>query len=283
MRKIDRLGWAVGHAIEAYGVRVGLRTNDAGLLPELERLLPPAWSRSSSPVVGRLYSFWAGGAARPGVRRFDIVYDGSRTVVRTLDRTAALDALEQELRLHVAERSRRYVFVHAGVVEWQGRAVLLPGPSRSGKSRLVQELLRRGARYYSDEYAVLDGRGRVHPYPRPLALRTRGGGTPRRYVEVPEAAVGRGPIPVGLVAMCRYRKGGQFRPRSLSPGRGLLAVLSSTPPARRQPRRVLQVLNRVLSRAPVVTGWRGEARQTASSLLEGLAETAEARQGGGRS
>jgi hypothetical protein len=270
----------VGLAVEAYGVRLGLRTNDLGLLPALERLLPPAWSRSSSPVVDRLYSFWAGGAARPGVRRFDLVYDGSRTVIRTLDRTAALNALEQELRLHVAEHSRRFVFVHAGVVEWEGRALLLPGPSRSGKSRLVEELLRRGARYYSDEYAVLDGRGRVHPYPRPLALRARGGGAGRRHVDIPGANVGRDPIPVGLVAMCRYRKGERFRPRSVSPGRGLLAILSSTPPARRQPRRVLQVLNRLLSQAPVVTGWRGEARQTASSLLRGLVA---AGQGGGRS
>jgi hypothetical protein len=31
----------------------------------------------------------------------------------------------------------------------------------------VAELVRAGATYYSDEFAVLDSRGRVHPFPRP--------------------------------------------------------------------------------------------------------------------
>jgi hypothetical protein len=34
--------------------------------------------------------------------------------------------------------------------------------SYSGKTTLVSELIRAGATYYSDEYAVIDERGRVH-------------------------------------------------------------------------------------------------------------------------
>ena len=64
------------------------------------------------------------------------------------------------------------MFVHAGVVAVDGRALLLPGGSFTGKTTLVAALLRAGAQYGSDEYAVLDEAGLVLPaYPRPLSIR----------------------------------------------------------------------------------------------------------------
>ena len=66
--------------------------------------------------------------------------------------------------MHLAERARNRIFIHAGVVGWQGRAIVIPGRSFSGKSTLVAALLQAGATYYSDEFAVLDGRGYVHPF-----------------------------------------------------------------------------------------------------------------------
>ena len=66
--------------------------------------------------------------------------------------------------VHVANYAPDRVFVHAGVVAWRGRALVLPGTSFAGKTTLVAELVRAGAIYYSDEYAVLDEQGRVHPY-----------------------------------------------------------------------------------------------------------------------
>jgi hypothetical protein len=65
--------------------------------------------------------------------------------------------------------------VHSGVVAHDGRAILLPGPTHAGKSTLVAELVRLGAPYFSDEYALIDADGRVHPYPRPMLLRDGSG------------------------------------------------------------------------------------------------------------
>ena len=43
------------------------------------------------------------------------------------------------------------------IVTWgRGRAIVIPGRTFSGKSTLVAELVRAGATYYSDEYAVED-------------------------------------------------------------------------------------------------------------------------------
>jgi hypothetical protein len=66
----------------------------------------------------------------------------------------------------VAENARRWIFVHAGVVAWRGQAIVIPGATQSGKTSLVAALVRAGAEYFSDEYAVFDARGRVHPLPR---------------------------------------------------------------------------------------------------------------------
>jgi hypothetical protein len=40
----------------------------------------------------------------------------------------------------------------------------------SGKTILVRTLLAQGAGYMSDEYAVINPTGRVHPYARPLSV-----------------------------------------------------------------------------------------------------------------
>ncbi len=220
--------------------------------------------------MDQLYSLVVGGdggASRP--RRFHLVYAGASRVARTLDLEAALAALESDLKIHVAEKARGRVFIHAGVVAHEGRVILLPGRSHSGKSRLVDALVRAGCTYYSDEFAVLDALGRVHAYPAPITLRGEDGTPPRRVR--PSGTGGHGArraLPVGLVVMSRYRPDARWRPRRISPGRGLLALLDNTVPARRRPRAVLAVLSRIVAAAPVFSGFRGEAEAMAPRLLD---------------
>src|SRR5919106_963089 len=172
MQKLDRLGWAAGLSVTAFGVRLGVRTNDASILERVRPLLPPGSRHSPDPRVDRLFSLTVGGHdPRRNLRRFHLVYSDSLRLARTLDLEEALSALGTELKLYVAEFARRRVFVHAGVVGWRGRAIVLPGRSGSGKTTLVAELLRAGATYYSDEFAVIDARGRVHPFAKPLSIR----------------------------------------------------------------------------------------------------------------
>lgn len=49
--------------------------------------------------------------------------------------------------------------LHASCVAIDGRAVLIEGPSGSGKSDLALRLIDRGAVLVSDDYTVLSGRG----------------------------------------------------------------------------------------------------------------------------
>src|SRR5262249_36246454 len=107
---------------------------------------------------------------RSGKSRYAVYVNGALLMWSTTSE-ACLRTFEADVQLHVAEMAPERVFVHAGVVAYQGRGILLPGRSFAGKSTLVRELVQAGAQYYSDEYAVLDADGAVHPYPRPLSIR----------------------------------------------------------------------------------------------------------------
>ncbi|MCA1596586.1 MAG: hypothetical protein LC772_09215 [Chloroflexi bacterium] len=158
------------------------------------------------------------------------------------------------------------VFVHAGVIGWRGSALVLPGPTFAGKSTLVAELVRAGGIYFSDEFAVFDKDGCVHPFPRPIKLRT-GDGTIEVLPRDLGGAEGRGSLQVGLVLSCRYRQGARTRLRRQSAGRGVLDLLENAVSARRTPGAVLRVLHNAVLSATSVTGIRGDAAESAPQIL----------------
>lgn len=271
MLKLDRLGWTAGLTFRSFGVRFGVRSDDSRSLERLARHLPPGTLRAPAGAVERLYSVRLGGGNKGrGPRRFNLLYANHSLLARTDDAEELFERFESDLQLAVAEGARRRVFVHAGVVGWRGRAILVPGRSFTGKTTLTAELVRAGATYYSDEFAVLDTEGRVHPYLKPLSVREDGTHRQRKVsVEELGGRSAKGPLPVGLVVVSEFRDTARgWRPRVLSPGEGSLALLSNTVPARRRPAEVLATLEMVVRGAAVLRGARGEAAEAARKILE---------------
>jgi hypothetical protein len=269
--RIDRLGWRACTCFDAYGLRVGVRTNAPLVLERLEAHLPPDRRAVASPAVDALFSLWVPLRAGRPTR----VYAGMRRCARTTDLGLALTVLESEIRQAVAAGASRRTFVHAGVVGWGGRALLIPGRSRSGKTTLVAELVRAGALYLSDEFAVLDEGGCVHPFAKPLSIRGPGGcdvHARRRPVEDLGGRAGRRPLPVGLVALVEHRPGASWAPRVLSRGEAVIEMLAHTVPARLRPEHSLRALERAVSEATVLKGERGEAIDLAPLLLRLLGD-----------
>lgn len=269
MSKVDRLGWAVGFSLKSYGVRIGIRSNDAAALVSARRHLPSDWEAVSSPLVDRIYSILIGSkGSRANGRRLNQLYSDDVRLARSFDLDELYERLESDLRLFVAELARHRVFVHAGVVGWKGQAIVIPGRSYSGKSTLVAELVRAGASYYSDEYAVLDSRGLVHPFSKPLELREEGEFTQTKITAAELGGrSGTKPLPVGLVLLTQFKSGAHWRPRKLTAGRGVLEMLFNTVSARRSPERALATLQRVAEQADVLKGVRGDATEVVDALL----------------
>ena len=101
-----------------------------------------------------------------------------------------------------------------------------------------------------------------------LGARKGGPGVQKYSVEALGGRAGSGPLPVGLVVMSRYKPGSEWRPDRLSPGRGMLALLTNTVPARRTPQIVMAALYRVVSQAPAIRSDRGEASSVVAPILE---------------
>jgi hypothetical protein len=264
MDDLDRLGWATGFSFRAHGVRVGVRVNDPSIVPRVRELLPPGSTITDESVVEHLCSVRvAPPSQRKGVRGFHVAYSDIQRIGRSHDVEEILDAVEGDLRLFVAAFARRRLFVHAAVVGWKGRAILIPGRSRSGKSTLTEALVGAGATYYSDEYAVLDPNGRVHPFATPISRRTEG-----RPLRISIESPGTTPLPVGLVVATRYQaRTKRFRPRAITPGQVTLELFSHTVAAQRLGGKAFGILKEVSLSATGVRGPRGDAQRAAEEIL----------------
>ncbi len=217
-------------------------------------------------------------------KKFDHRFDlnrsgaGTYTLYRNGERIAGgrskkkfLKFFDAMIRVTVGESAVDRVFMHAGVVAWNGKAILIPADSFKGKTTLVAELLRRGAVYYSDEFAVLDENGLVYPFARALSMRELANGSYRDFELSPAeigAEVGREALVVGLVLLTNYVKNSRWSPLILTPGHGVMEMLPFALSLGIKPEFTMKVLNKVASRAIIASGSRSEAKNFAKTLLD---------------
>ncbi|QNI33675.1 hypothetical protein H7849_07035 [Alloacidobacterium dinghuense] len=158
--------------------------------------------------------------------------------------------------------------VHAGAVLLGERALLLPGATHAGKSSLVAELLRRGATYFSDEYAFIDSRGYVHPYPRPLLVRN---GCPEQLPMLAEeynATVGDVAAPVGWIVSLEYMREGKWNVATVPQSEALLNLLRNTPHVLSEMPDMIGVFQRAVAGAACYAGRRSEVADAADHVLQ---------------
>jgi hypothetical protein len=247
------------HRFESYGVRydIGVHGSSSGAALSIRNVQPPGAQPAGEDVSSRRYDLYVEEAGCTFT-----IDDGTTIKCRTV--RDAQDLLEGEVAIHVAASAPEVIFIHAGVVGWKGRALILPGRTMTGKSSLVRALVARGATYYSDEYALIDREGRIHPYARRMSLR-RPSGPPRRMLP---SRLGRKPIEAGWVL------GSQFEPArkhielaTFSPGKTALLLLDNAIAARLAPARVLTAVRRVGEVARGGFLYRGESSTAAKELL----------------
>ena len=182
----------------------------------------------------------------------------------------ALERLLDDLEEWVAVHAHGLVFVRAGAVAWRDRAILLPGGSLAGKTTLVAALVRAGAGYLSDAWAVIRPDGLLQPYPRRLSMRPPGGSVRR---STPVTALGgvtrREPLPIGLVAQLGYDAEADWSVTEMPPGGAALALVSCAAAAAERPADVVAAVDGALRDARGIAGTRGEAGDAARRLLHG--------------
>jgi len=259
-----------------FGVRIEIQFDDPSIVGRIASCLPSGWSLCGPTSIDRIYRFsWTdphritsslSTAAASGASGWRLFADGA-LVAQSGDLDALCERFQADLELFVAIHARTRVIVHAGVVGWQGRAIVIPGRSFSGKTTLVAALIRLGAEYYSDEHAVFDPQGFVWPFPKPLSIRMGSGAREARPAEDAGGVVGRKPIRVGWILLTEYRPAEVWEPRDLTNGQAILALLSNAAAARYQPGFLLTTFRVAVRGSVALQGARGDATAFAHHLL----------------
>lgn len=162
--KNDRLGWKAGFSLDLEGISFGVRCNDPAFLPELRAFFPAQSQASQRREVEVLLSFLKGGqTARKGVVNYHLVYDAWNRAARTQDLNEALHAFRSTLHTRLALMSQDKVYVNASVLRWQGRGVVLLGPTPEG----LEELLEDGAELVARDYAQINSADQVEAWGSP--------------------------------------------------------------------------------------------------------------------
>jgi hypothetical protein len=273
MLSIKGVRWADAVGFESCGVRIGLRATRPDLLNKIAPFLPPHWKAiDRPPKLDGLYSWIVERQASHG-RIVHTLYDGVQLIALTRTARELLETFERSARMKISLLSPRFVFIHAGVVGWRGRAIVIPGRSMSGKSTLVRELVAAGADYFSDEFALLDRHGWVHPFPLPISIRE-----PETFVQRPlkvqeiGGRIATSPQTTGAIVVTGYKNGARSRFRRSTSGQGSLALMANAVAAREAPMRVLKSTCNASARALVLRGSRGEAREAVGRVMAALEE-----------
>ena len=145
-----------------FRVRMGGAAMEALLSPALAHLEVPAaepHERLDAVTIGGWHHILANGSPLHHGRSAD----------------ALLPILKSDMLVRATRAGKHLLHLHAAAVAVDGRLVLLPGKSGSGKTLLTAALVHGGARYYSDE-TVLIARsgGTVRPVPTALSIKADG-------------------------------------------------------------------------------------------------------------
>jgi hypothetical protein len=132
----------------------------------------------------------------------------------------------------------KLLWLHAGVVSSVDRAMVFLGPSRSGKSTLVTELIRTGWHYLSDEVAPIDPEAAVvMPFPiTPLVRKpgssaikqSRFGAFKKEAIALDLAVVAGKPIAIGAFVVPRYRSDVKANIARSSPAAAVVTMLNNS-------------------------------------------------------
>lgn len=148
------------HEIFLSGIRVGVKSSCATTNCYLRR----HWSAATSPIVPPETGFDIEVIADKSPR---IVVDGE-VVWSDGEIEDLVSGFEQWLYLAALGRHRRrFPVFHAAAVVSNDATIVFSGPSGAGKSSLALTAVRRGWKYFSDEFVVTDGQ-RVWGWPRAI-------------------------------------------------------------------------------------------------------------------
>lgn len=250
---------------ESYGVKVGVECPS-------EELLAKSEAKIRSSLLGRLtvierdnVDFLFTIKYREKKLHLDL---NGKYISESSDEYIFMNYFETMIRLTIAEHAVDRVFMHAGAVVVNGKALVFPADSFCGKTTLVAEFVKRGAIYYSDEYAVFDEEGLLHPFPRKLSIRYDQENFVRTDVSAESlgGVIGLGSISPSLVLLTKYCRYSRWSPEILSEGNAVMQMIPQAISLRYKSDFTVKVLKKIANRAIIVQSMRGGSKSSVDKI-----------------
>lgn len=249
--------------IDFLGTVVRFRADDERLPNLLSLFLPPSAFYGSDDLVKIEYTI-----APNSNNNSYIGLRNHRQITTAPTFISVLQEVITDLQVMVARKIKDRVFIHAAVVALDGKAIILPGKSGVGKSTIASALIRSGAHYLSDEFALIDPLGMVHPYARNLAIKSPDFGVKRLSPEALGGVTFQGAAAPAAIVFSHYNPKGDNVLKTLSRSELILTILPHCLGIRSQVSETLSSLEALSKRAKGYFVERNEADEFARKLLD---------------
>src|SRR5689334_7761784 len=118
-------------AIESFGVKIRVFSAREEILDEIEGRIDkflPTGLFEKIPYRKAVHSF----SIRENRTSKFVLFKGRKKITYGNNKEIFFKYLDSQIRLTIAEFAESRVFIHAGVVEWKGEAIVLPARSFQG-------------------------------------------------------------------------------------------------------------------------------------------------------
>lgn len=256
---IKDIKWQSHIGFSCYGRIFGLRIDKDNLLHKIQKLLPPFYETRSFTEAKDIFSLVTG--ATTEINGF---YRNEERILQFEKfEESYFEAVESKIQFSLAVSLPPHkFFLHAGAVSLNDCGIIIPGLSFSGKSTLVKEFIKAGAKYYSDDCAVIDREGNLYPYSKTLSIRNSS-----KIGEIIEARsfgaeLGEKPIQVGAVIFTEFAGDQIWQGNRIGQGKAVWNLAQNLfYPASMTlyPAETMQALSHLVQNAVLYSGKRGEA------------------------
>jgi hypothetical protein len=271
-KKLSKIQWQEEISFTSFGVKINVRFNKKNCVGQIQSSLPPF-----AEVTGKheKIDFQYSVVVAESDRHYTFIYRNGEQINKQRGTVNLFSALNVFFATATANFAVDYgVFIHAGAVAWKGKGIIIPADSYQGKTTLTAEFAKLGATYFSDEYAIINSRGELVPYPKTLSVRK-----PGEYIQTEKSIEEIGGKSAGLdhtaevklILFVTYnKKKKKWQPQELSPANAVLELLKHTFPVRTFPEIVIKNLHNLTKNAIVLKGNRGEAKEFAELMINYL-------------
>lgn len=258
--------------LSAFGAVMEIACTDREILKQGIEALPGYWLRSEGGRPDVCFGIETAIRRQEGEKHF-LFRENGKALGSAINGAQALHRLAKRMDYYLGAYARDCAFLHSGVILHNGRAVLIPGLSHTGKSTLTAALVRIGAHYVSDDVAVIDRTGRAYFLSRAISLRE----DVAEAFDFPFAAnfefLREGTLPVEAILLLNYCKGEiALDMRPLSKGETALRLIANCMNGRNEPETAIHCCVEAVRQAICCEGVRGEAEAVAPLILSFINE-----------